>query len=83
MPKYVKNNIEYINELKNVFKKYKKEIQKIAFKYEENLVDDVINNCDRILEALNVYLAGDKNKAKIIVTSLIKRYIDDFFGFQI
>lgn len=79
MPKCVKDNSEYINELKKIFEKYKKEIQKIAFKYEEGLADEVINNCNMILEAFNVYVNGDKNKAKIIITSLIKKYINNPF----
>lgn len=79
MPKSVNDNIEYSNELKNVFEKYKKEMQKIAFKYEKNLVEDVTNNCDKILEALNAYFTGDKNKAKTIIASLIRSYIDNPF----
>lgn len=79
MPRRVKDNREYSNKLKYIFEKYKKEIGKIAFKYEEDLLDEVINNCDLILEALKTYLNGDKINAKTIITSLIKKYIDDPF----
>ncbi|PVE15299.1 hypothetical protein DDA98_10735 [Clostridium perfringens] len=79
MPKYVENNDSYITELKKIFFKYKKEMQKIAFKHEEDLADEVINNCNMILEALTVYLDGDENKAKKIIKSLIKKYINNPF----
>lgn len=79
MPRIVSNNDDYIDELKKLFEEYKKEIQKIAFKYEENLVDDIKNNCDRIIKALRIYLSKDTNNAKIIISSLIKQYIEDPF----
>lgn len=79
MPKYVCDNDSYLNELSSLFEKYKNEVQKIAFKHEENLVEDVTSNCDMLLQALNIYLDGDKNKAKTIISSLIKKYIDNTF----
>lgn len=79
MPRVVNDNDTYIKELKGIFENYKKEIQKIAFKHEGNLVEDVTNNCDMILEALNTYFTGDKSKAKQKIVSLIKNYIDNPF----
>lgn len=79
MPRKVDNNDEYINGLKKIFKDYKKEMNKIAFKYNDDLVKDVNHNCDEILQALKIYLDGDKDKAKSIITLLIERYMEDTF----
>lgn len=79
MPREVNNNEDYINELTKIFEKYKKQINKIAFKYEKNLVNDVEKNCNEILKALETYLSGNKDKAKLIISGLINSYIDNPF----
>lgn len=79
MPIKINTNDEYLTELKKLFEKYKKEVGKIAFKYEQGLVEDVANNCDIILKALEEYFNGYRDKAKDQIASLIKKYIKDPF----
>lgn len=79
MPKKVHRNKDYIHELKKLLESYEKEMQKIAFKYEDGLERDVKQNCELILQALSKYLDGDKKDAEQIISSIIKKYIEDPF----
>lgn len=79
MPKKVHSNKAYIDVLKELLDSYKKEMQKVAFKYENGLEQDVKQNCELILQALSGYLMGNQEEAEQIILSIIKNYIEDPF----
>jgi hypothetical protein len=79
MPRKVDSNEEYILQLKIVFKAYEEAIDKIAFKYEYNLVKEVNQICQKILKIIDLYLAGDIDDAKKIIALLINEYKSDAF----
>lgn len=59
LPMHVNTNGEYIVKLEDTLKKYLCEVKKPAFIYEEGLIEDIENNCNKIMQIMKMLV--DKN----------------------
>lgn len=79
LPIEVENNNEYIDKLKEIFKRFLNLLDKIAFKYRGNPLDDAEKNCNAILKAIDCVIDKKMEEAENIINEIISSYIEDDF----
>lgn len=74
LPIKINKNEEYLEELKNVYEKYKNEIRKPAFSQETGLVSEIDNTCDSIIDILDNLIEGDTCVAERHLKDMIEEF---------
>lgn len=74
MPFVANNNEDYEKKLKEKLSAYIKEIERPAFKLEDNLVDDVKNVCQKVIDAFEAVKSGKSEDAEKLVSEILKDY---------
>ncbi|MPQ31245.1 hypothetical protein E4V42_07315 [Clostridium estertheticum] len=70
----------YFSEMKEIFDKYISFFKnKLAFNQEQDLLDSIQQNVNRIMEALEFYNDGNKDKAKQNIKEILEEVINDSF----
>ncbi len=74
IPFVADSNEDYERKLKEKLSAFKKEINRPAFKKEDNLITDVNVICDNVINAFDAVKLGKSNEAEGLVSQILKNY---------
>lgn len=79
LPLKVEKNTDYVSELKNIYSRYLKELDKPAFAYEDGLLFEIRETCCGIVQCLDLLIEQKTDMAREKIKGIIKKYISDSF----
>lgn len=74
IPFVAESNKDYEEKLREKLSDFKKEIDRPAFKKEDNLIADVTNICDKVINAFDAVKSEKSDEAEKIVAEILKDY---------
>ncbi len=74
------NNEDYEKKLKEKLEKFKKEVDRPAFRKEGTLVEDIKSICNKVIQAYEAVKIDDKEKAENIIAEILEDYKKEPFA---